>query len=150
MTARQSQAILARLMALAVLAPCVACTYVTSTTNSAPGAMTMRFPGTLPPVASPPQSPGAPPPDGRFEGTATLSSNFGHGCRQQVPVRNFVVSGNTVRAQGFRGRIQPDSFVQLQSGDRFIYGYFDGGRFVGHFWQGHPDCTYDLVLNHVG
>ena len=123
------------------------CTYETNLQG--PGTLTVRTPGTLPPVRQPPPAPAAPPQSGVFEGSGPLSSSAGSGCRREIPVRNFVVTGNRVRFQGFRGTIQPDSFVQMQAGERFLYGYFDGERFTGHFWQPHPDCTYDLVLTRV-
>ncbi len=118
--------------------------------GGAPTTVTVRMPGTLPPPAQPPSPQAAPPLGGSFAGTATLSSSAGSGCRRQMPISHFVVTGDRVRYQGFRGTIGSDGAVQMQAGGRFLYGSFDGGRFVGHYWQPHPECTYDLVLNRTG
>jgi hypothetical protein len=126
-----------------------ACTYTTN--GSGPGTLVVRTPGTLPPVTSPPaQQPAAPPSSGTFQGIGQLNRDLASGCRAQIPIRNFVVTGNQVRYLGFRGTIQRDSFLQMQAGSGFIYGYFDGDRFVGHYWRPHPACTYDLTLDHAG
>ncbi len=125
------------------------CSYTVGGPNH--GAMTVRVPGTLPAVTAPrPAAPVGPPPSGRFEGVGRLSNSAGSGCRLQIPIRNFVVTGNQVRYLGFRGTIGADGFVQMQAGGRFLYGYFDGGHFAGHYWQPHPACTYDLTLDHAG
>ena len=146
--------VVARLACLAAVAAGLAgagCTYTTTTNTTGPGTLTVRMPGTLPAVASPPQGPITPPPSGIFAGVGTLSSSPGGRCSWEIPINHFVVTGNRIRYQGFRGTIQPpDTFLQMQAGNRFIYGYFDGGRFVGHYWQPHPECTYDLVLTHAG
>jgi len=139
---------LSRSAAVMVCLAGAACTFTTNGTN--PGTLTVRMPGTLPPVTTPPQRSAAPPPSGTFAGVGTLSNSVGSGCRRQIPIGHFVVTGSRVRFQGFRGTIQPDTYLEMQAGSRFVYGYFDGGRFVGHYWQPHPDCTYDLVLDHVG
>ncbi len=91
-----------------------------------------------------------PPPSGNFAGTGHLSSSAGSGCRPEIRISHFVVDGNRVRYQGFRGTIQGGSFVQMQQGSSFVSGIFDGDRFTGHLWRPHPECTYDLALMHVG
>ncbi|HME25134.1 MAG TPA: hypothetical protein VKI44_28045 [Acetobacteraceae bacterium] len=131
------------------------CTITTTPTGTGPTAITVRQPGTLPAPATVAPSqvapgPPAPPPNGTFAGVAQLTSSPASGCRREVPIRNFVVSGDRVRFQGFRGTIQPDGSLEMQAGSAFVSGNFDGGRFVGSFWRPHPACTYDLVLDHVG
>ena len=117
-----------------------------------PTSVTIRTPGTLPsiPTAAPPGTAPAPPPSGTFSGAAQLSSSPSSGCRRQLAVRNFVVTGNNVRFQAFRGTIQPDGYLEMQASNRFLYGTFNGGRFIGSLWQPHPSCTYSIVLNHEG
>jgi hypothetical protein len=115
--------------------------------------LTIHVPGTIPATAQvprPPAPPSGPPPSGAFSGTATLASSAGSGCRRQLPITGLTVTGDRVRYQGFRGAIQPDGFVRMQAGSRFLYGFFDDTRFTGHLWQPHPECTYDLVLAHAG
>jgi hypothetical protein len=108
------------------------------------------LPGRLPaPTAAAPAAP-TPVPDGRFSGTGTLTASVASGCQRQRPFNNLVVSGTRVRWQGFRGTIDQTGFARLQSGDRFLYGFFDGPRFAGHYCQPHPDCTWDVVLTHQG
>lgn len=126
------------------------CTYTTD--GMSPGSVTFRQPGTLPSLATSPPSQASPtpPPDGTFAGAAQLSSSPGSLCRREIPIRNFMVTGNRVRFQGFRGTIQPDMSVEMQAGGSFLYGSFDGGRFIGSFWRPHPACSYILLLDHVG
>ena len=127
---------------------------MTSSNGMNPGTVTIRQPGTLPPAATPPPaaapSPPAPPPSGNFAGVGRLGRDHGSGCRLEVQVRNFVVTGDRVRFLSFRGTIQPDGSLQMQAGESFMTGSFDGGRFTGSYWRPHPSCTYDVVLNHVG
>ncbi len=125
-----------------------ACTFTTD--FNGPGTLAVRRPGTLPPVTAPRPVQPAPPPNGTFAGIGTLTSSVGGACRRQMPIRNMVVNGQQVRMLNFRGTIQPDSFLMMQANGRFLYGYFNGPRFVGHYWQPAPDCTYDLVLAHTG
>jgi hypothetical protein len=117
-----------------------------------PASVTIRTPGTLPtiPTASPPGTTPSPPPSGTFSGVAQLSSTPNSGCRRQLAVRNFVVTGNSVRFQAFRGTIQPDGYLEMQASNRFLYGTFYGTRFIGSLWQPHPGCTYSIALNHEG
>ena len=140
-----------RAAALVVLG--VAAAGCTATTNGVSSSVTIHMPGTIPPTAQvppPPAPPSGPPPSGRFSGTGTLASSAGSGCRRQIPIAGMTVTGDRVRYQGFRGTIQPDGFVRMQAGSRFLYGFFDSDRFTGHLWQPHPECTYDLVLTHAG
>jgi hypothetical protein len=143
-----------RLSGLALVLSGLAASGCTMTSSqSGPGTVTVRQPGSLP--APPPQaapSPPAPPLNGAFAGVAKLSSNpsASMGCTSEVQIRSFTVNGDRVRFQGFRGTIQPDGSVQMQAGGSFISGNFDGGRFTGSFWRPQPSCTYDMVLNHVG
>ena len=60
------------------------------------------------------------------------------------------MTGDRVRFLSFRGTIQPDGYLQMQAGESFLSGSFDGGRFIGSYWRPHPSCTYDMELNHVG
>jgi hypothetical protein len=139
----------AMLLALAA----AGCTMKTDGTTSS---VTVNMPGSVP--AHPAITPGAiaaasasgPPPSGRFSGIGRLTSSAGSGCRNEITISPMIVSGNQVRYLGFRGTIQSDAFVRMQSGGAFIYGIFDGDRFTGHLWRAHPDCTYDLALAHVG
>ncbi|MBS0562257.1 MAG: hypothetical protein JSR21_19590 [Proteobacteria bacterium] len=124
------------------------CTYKTDLQG--PGTLRVNMPGRLPaPAVAAPAAP-VPTPDGRFSGTGTLTASAGSGCQRTRPFNNVVVSGNRVRYQGFRGTIDANGFARLQSGERFLYGFFNGPRFEGHYWQPHPDCTYDVVLTHQG
>jgi hypothetical protein len=126
----------------------VAVTGCTLKTDGSTSSVTLNMPGAVPP--HPAITPGAiaaasgPPPSGNFVGTGHLSS------RMQIRISHFIVDGNRVRYQGFRGTIQGGSFVQMQQGGAFISGIFDGDRFTGHLWRPHPECTYDLVLMHAG
>ena len=142
---------------LAIVLIAVAGAGCTMTTNEkATNSGTIRAPGTLPAPAQTPPPPAAapgpsgPPPSGNFAGTARLNSRPGTLCRQELPIRTFTVTGDRVRFQSFRGTIQPGGFLEMQAGPSFISGSFQGGRFVGSYWQPHPGCTYDLDLNHVG
>jgi hypothetical protein len=140
---------------LAIVVLALAGSGCTMTSNGMnPGTVTIRQPGTLPPAAAPPPeaapSPPAPPLSGNFTGVGRLSRNHGSGCRLEIQIRNFVVTGDRVRFLSFRGTIQPDGYLQMQAGQSFISGSFDGGRFIGSYWRPHPSCTYDFVLNHVG
>ena len=144
-----------RLSRLAVVLIGFAGSGCTMTSNGMnPGTVTIRQPGTLPPAATPPPeatpSPPAPPPSGNFAGIGRLSRSHGSGCRLQIQIRNFVVTGDRVRFLSFRGTIQPDGYLQMQAGESFLSGSFDGGRFIGSYWRPHPSCTYDMELNHVG
>ena len=38
----------------------------------------------------------------------------------------------------------------MQASNKFLYGTFDGTRFIGSLWQPHPNCTYSITLNHEG
>jgi hypothetical protein len=126
----------------------------TMTSNGMNPGVTIRQPGTLPPAATPPPeaapSPPAPPLSGNFTGIGRLSRSHGSGCRLEIQIRNFVVTGDRVRFLSFRGTIQPDGSLQMQAGESFMTGSFDGGRFTGSYWRPHPSCTYDFVLNHQG
>jgi hypothetical protein len=136
----------------AVIALGIVVSGCTVTSNGmTPNSVTIRTPGTLPniPTASTPGTP-VPPPSGTFSGVAQLSSSPSSGCRRELAVRNFVVTGNNVRFQAFRGTIQPDGYLEMQAGNRFLYGTFNGGRFIGSLWQPHPNCTYSIALNHEG
>jgi hypothetical protein len=129
------------------------CTMTSDATS--PNTVTVRQPGTLPaPAQTPPPpaapSPPAPPPSGTFAGVGRLNNTPSSGCRREVAINGFVVTGSRVRFQGFRGTVQPDGSLEMQAARSFISGNFDGGRFVGSYWQPHPGCTYDLDLNHVG
>ena len=125
------------------------CTYTTDGTGR-PGTLTMNRPGTLPNPPPAPSPRAAPPPSGAYEGVAQIGSNPGGVCRRRFPVRNFIVTGDNVRFEAFRGRIQSDMSVRLQGGRSFIQGSFDGGNFTGRLWQPQPSCTYDLVLTYIG
>jgi len=114
-----------------------------------PTTVTMQRPGALPALPPPPPAPPAPAIDGVYEGTGTLSGNPGGACRTDFAIRNFVVTGDRVRFQSFRGRIQPDQFLQMQAGVSFIHGSFDGGTFTGRLWRPQPSCTYDIALKRV-
>jgi hypothetical protein len=128
------------------------CTYTTDSTG--PGTLVVHSPGTVPAVP-PPAPPGpiraapTPPPSGIFEGTARLTNLHGSGCRRQIDVTHFVVSGDRARYMGFRGTIRPDGSVRMQSGPSYITGHFTGDRFVGRFWRPQPSCTYDLELRRI-
>ena len=124
----------------------------TATTNGTSSTLAINMPGSIPAHARIAPAPvvNGPPPDGTFAGVARLSNSAGSGCRTEMRIDGMVVTGNRVRFQGFRGPIPPDGFVSLQGGGRFLYGTFDGPSFVGHLWQPHPACTYDLVLSHGG
>jgi hypothetical protein len=124
----------------------------TATTNGSTSTFTLNMPGSIPAHAriTPAPMVNGPPPDGTFAGVARLSNSAGSGCRSEMRIDGMVVTGNRVRFQGFRGPITPDGFVNLQAGNRFLYGAFDGPSFVGHLWQPHPACTYDIVLSHAG
>jgi hypothetical protein len=125
------------------------CTHTIGGPNN--GVTTVRMPGTLPSVTTPrPVAPAAPPRSGFFQGVGQLDGSAGSGCRRQVPIQNFVVTGNQVRFQGFRGTIGPDNYLEMQSGSSFLFGYFDGGRFTGNYWRSHSSCNYDLVLDNRG
>ena len=129
------------------------CTMTSNGMN--PATVTIRQPGTLPrpPATQPAQAapgPAAPPLSGTFAGVGQLGRNHGSGCRSQVQIQHFVVTGDRVRFQGFRGTIQPVGSLQMQAGESFISGSFDGGRFTGSYWRPHPSCIYDFVLNHAG
>lgn len=144
-----------RLSGLALVLGVIAASGCTMTSSqTGPGTVTVRQPGSLP--APPPQQaapiPPAPPLNGTFAGVAQLSSapSASIGCTREVQIRSFTVNGDRVRFQGFRGTIQPDGSVQMQAGPSYITGNFDGGRFVGSLWRPQPSCTYDMVLNHVG
>lgn len=124
-------------------------------TSGGPGGatVTVRQPGTLPTPAAAPQAtprPAGPPPSGTFAGVGRLSNTPSSGCRREVDINGFVVTGDRVRFQGFRGTINPGGFLEMQAGRSFISGSFQGGRFTGSYWQPHPGCTYDIDLNHVG
>ena len=137
----------------AVIALGVVISGCTVTSNGmTPTSVTVRTPGTLPsiPPAAPLGTTPVPPPSGTFSGVAQLSSSPSSGCRSQLAVRNFVVTGNRVRFQAFRGTIQPDGYLEMQASTRFLYGTFNGGRFIGSLWQPHPNCTYSIVLDHEG
>jgi hypothetical protein len=131
------------------------CTYKSDGVGG-PGTLTVNRPGTLPsppPPSQPPPAPGdavTPPPDGRYEGVAHIRTNPGGACRHQFQVRNFVVTGDRIRYEAFRGRIRPDMSVRLRGGNSFIQGSFDGGTFTGRLWRPQPSCTYDIVLTHIG
>ncbi len=134
---------------LLIWLPLAGCTYTMGASD--PGTLTVRRPGSLPAVtAQRPPAPAEPPPDGVFHGVGLLNGSPGSGCRAQIDIRNFVVSGRTVRYRGFRGTIGPGPYLEMQAGNAFIYGYFDGGRFLGHYWRPGPTCTYDFVLEHAG
>jgi hypothetical protein len=124
----------------------------TATTNGSTSTLTINTPGTIPPHARITPLPviNGPPPNGTFSGVGRLSNSVGSGCRTEIPVNGMVVTGSRVRWQGFRGTISAGGLIDLQAGSRFLYGTFDGPSFVGHLWQPHPACTYDLTLNHVG
>jgi hypothetical protein len=137
----------------ALLVPGALAAGCTATTNGIGPGLTIHVPGTIPATAQvqrPPAPPSGPPASGRFAGTATLASNFGNGCRRQLPIAGMTVAGDRVRYQGFRGTVQPDGFVRMQAGSRYLYGFFDTTTFTGHLWQPHPECTYDIALTHVG
>jgi hypothetical protein len=130
------------------------CTYKSDGIGG-PGTLTVNRPGTLPsppPPSQPTAPPDAvtPPPSGQYEGVAQIRANPGGACRRQFPVRNFFVTGDRVRFEAFRGRIQPDMSVRLQGGNSVIQGSFDGGNFTGRLWRPQPSCTYDIVLTHIG
>ena len=144
-----------RLSGLALVLGALAASGCTMTSSqTGPGTVSVRQPGSLPapPPAPPAPSPPAPPLNGTFAGVAHLSSNVSSsiGCTQEVQIRSFTVNGDRARFQGFRGIIEPDGSLRMQAGPSFISGSFDGGRFVGSFWRPQPSCTYDMVLNHVG
>jgi hypothetical protein len=126
----------------------------TMTSNGMNPGVTIRQPGTLPPAATPPPaavpSPPAPPLSGNFTGVGRLNRSHGSGCRLEIQIRNFVVTGDQVRFLSFRGTIQPDGSLQMQAGESFMSGTFDGGRFTGSYWRPHPSCIYDFVLNRAG
>jgi len=148
MTARRTAIRLLRRATIAAALLTAACTYKTD--FQGPGTLRINMPGSLPaPAVAAPEAP-APTPDGRFAGTGTLTSSVGSGCLRQRPFRSVTVTGNRVRYQGFRGTIDGNGFVRMQSGERFLYGFFNGPRFEGHYWQPHPDCTYDVMLTHQG
>jgi hypothetical protein len=135
----------------AILLLALAASGCTTTTDGTTTTVAVRRPGTLPGVAQlTPSTPGGPPPSGTFNGTGRLSASAGSGCRPEVRMAGMTVTGSRVRYQGFRGTIQPDGFIQMQAGERFLYGAFDGDRFVGHLWQPKPACTYDVVMTHAG
>ncbi len=139
---------------LCVVLVAMAAAGCTMQTNGMGSSVTLHTPGSVP--AHPAITPGAiaaasgPPPSGAFAGTGHLNAYFGSGCRSEITVNRFVVDGDRVRYLGFRGRIEGGTFLRMQSGDAYIYGIFDGDRFTGHLWRPTPQCTYDLVLSHVG
>ncbi len=139
---------------LLVMSLAIAAAGCTLKTDGSTSSVTVNMPGSVPP--HPAITPGAiaaasgSPPSGNFVGTGHLSNSAGSGCRAQIRISHFIVDGNRVRYQGFRGTIQGGSFVQMQQGSSFLSGIFDGDRFTGHLWRPHPDCTYDLALAHVG
>lgn len=125
------------------------CTYTSNGTG--PGTLSIQLPGTLPALtAQPPPASAAPPPNGTFAGIGQLSSSAGSGCRRQIQITNFVVMDGRVRFQGFRGTIGPDTYLTMQGHNAFLYGYFDGGRFIGSWWRPPPACSYNVVLDHLG
>jgi hypothetical protein len=137
----------------AVIALGIVISGCTVTSNGmTPTSVTIRTPGTLPsiPTASPRGTRPVPPPGGTFSGVAQLSRPSNSGCRRQFAVRNFVVTGNNVRFQAFRGTVQSDGYLEMQASNKFLYGTFDGTRFIGSLWQPHPNCTYSITLNHEG
>jgi hypothetical protein len=128
------------------------CTYTTDSTG--PGALAVQPLGTVPAVPRPAPPPSAdvppgPPPSGMFSGIAHLTNRPATGCRREIDIDQFIVSGNRVRYMGFRGTIRPDLSVRLQSGQSYITGHFVDDRFVGQFWRPQPSCTYHLELRRV-
>ena len=103
------------------------------------------------PSGGPPGAPGAMRPgfDGAYTGSMYRTSDpGGMSCAEQVPIYEFSVRNNVVRFGQFRGNpIGPDGSVQLQEGQLWLVGRFDGRQFVGELQPWGVACGYRMILN---
>jgi hypothetical protein len=87
--------------------------------------------------------------DGAYTGSMYRTSDpGGMSCAEQVPIYEFSVRNNVVRFGQFRGNpIGPDGSVQLQEGQLWLVGRFDGRQFVGELQPWGVACGYRMILN---
>jgi len=87
--------------------------------------------------------------DGAYTGSMYRTSDpGGMSCAEQVPIYGFTVSNGVVNFGQFRGNpIAPDGSVQLQEGQLWLSGSFDGRQFVGNLTPWGVACTYRMMLN---
>jgi len=87
--------------------------------------------------------------DGTYTGSMYRTSDpGGMSCAEQVPIYGFTVSNGVVNFGQFRGNpIAPDGSVQLQEGQLWLSGRFDGRQFVGNLTPWGVACTYRMMLN---
>lgn len=87
--------------------------------------------------------------DGAYSGSMYRTSDpGGMSCAEQVPIYQFSVRNNVVQFGQFRGApIAPDGSVQLQEGQLWLVGQFDGRGFVGDLRPWGVACGYRMMLN---
>jgi hypothetical protein len=92
--------------------------------------------------------------DGTYSGTAEPLDTGGGLCVSSHAVGAFIVRGNSVRYGGFRGRIAADGGLQMQYGQDWLVGQFEGATFHGQLSLlgrfGAPGCTYMFNLGRTG
>jgi len=112
-----------------------------------PGNLTQPPPGAPGGAAG---APGAMRPgfDGVYTGAMYRTSDpGGMSCAEQVPIYGFSVQDNVVRFGQFGGNpIGPDGSVQLQEGQLWLVGQFDGRGFVGDLKPWGVACAYRMML----
>lgn len=91
-------------------------------------------------------APSGPPPQGRYVGEATVTSNPYDATCDNAPIKDFFVRGNIVQMGGFLGTIRPDGRVEMQAGPRYISGRFVGSQFTGQMSDVSPACWSSFSL----
>ncbi len=77
--------------------------------------------------------------------------NTGGGvCIANQTIRDFKVTGNSVRWGRFRGTIAADNGLQMVNGNTWVFGQFVGNRFDGQISTSTrangPGCSFMMTL----
>nr|WP_294520247.1 hypothetical protein [uncultured Rhodopila sp.] len=87
---------------------------------------------------------------GIWSGTAVPLNTGGGVCIANQTIRDFKVTGNSVRWGRFRGTIAADNGLQMVNGNTWVFGQFVGNRFDGQISTSTrangPGCSFMMTL----